>query len=127
VQDELLADPRPLAEFGPSLGRPAVDTLTGGRIANKEPRFSALGGVWRVAFAFDRRRIAVLMAICDKRGKNKSRSTGLDRGFRGALGGDGSVKDMQDRMPADRGWRVEARAEELIAQEMSLRELRKAR
>lgn len=61
-------------EFGPSLGRPAVDTVKGSRIANlKELRFSALGGVWRVAFAFDRRRIAVLLVAADKRGKSESR------------------------------------------------------
>jgi hypothetical protein len=51
-----------------------VDTLKGGRIANrKELRFSADGGVGRAAFAFDRRRIAVLLVIGDKRGMTESR------------------------------------------------------
>jgi transcriptional regulator with XRE-family HTH domain len=36
------------------------------------------------------------------------------------------LDDMLDRLPADRRKRVETRAAELIAQEMSLRELRKA-
>ena len=55
VQDELLAHARLLAQFGPTLGRPRVDTLEGSRHANlKELRFDAAGGVWRVAFAFDR-------------------------------------------------------------------------
>jgi hypothetical protein len=70
VQDELLAHAGLLAEFGPILGRPAVDTLKGSAVANlKELRFTADGGVWRVAFAFDRNRIAVLLAAGDKSGK----------------------------------------------------------
>ena len=74
VQDELVAHVRLLAEFGPTLGRPAVDTLKGSRIANlKELRFTAAGGVWRVAFAFDGKRIAVLLAAGDKRGKAEPR------------------------------------------------------
>jgi transcriptional regulator with XRE-family HTH domain len=37
-----------------------------------------------------------------------------------------TLKEMLDRLPAERRRRVEARAEELIAEEMSLRDLRKA-
>ena len=52
LQDELLAHARLLAEFGPNLGRPTVDTLKGSRHTNmKELRFSWNGQVWRVAFA----------------------------------------------------------------------------
>ncbi len=54
LQDEFLAHARLLAEFGPNLGRPTVDTLKGSRHANmKELRFSWQGEVWRAAFAFD--------------------------------------------------------------------------
>ena len=57
VQDELLAHAKLLEEFGPTLGRPRVDTLNGSRHANmKELRFRSAGGVWRVAFAFDPQR-----------------------------------------------------------------------
>lgn len=74
VQDELLAQAGRLAEVGPALGRPAVDTLKGCRVANlKELRFDADGGVWRVLFAFDRRRIAVLLVGGDKRGVKQDR------------------------------------------------------
>ncbi len=74
VQDELLARAKVLAEMGPTLGRPSVDTLKGSRIANlKELRFDAAGGVWRVAFVFDGRRVAVLLAAADKRGKAQDR------------------------------------------------------
>ena len=74
VRVELLAHAGLLAQFGPTLGRPAVDTLKGSAVANlKELRFGADGGVWRVAFAFDARRIAVLLAAADKRGKPQAR------------------------------------------------------
>jgi hypothetical protein len=45
VQDELLAHSRLIEQFGPTLGRPRVDTLKGSRHANvKELRFVADGG-----------------------------------------------------------------------------------
>jgi hypothetical protein len=74
VQNELLAQAARLKEFGATLGRPTVDTLKGSRIANlKELRFTADDGVWRVAFAFDRNRIAVLLAAGDKRSRDQAR------------------------------------------------------
>ena len=49
VQDELLAHTSLLETFGPSLGRPHVDTLNGSQHANmKELRFNAAGGIWRI-------------------------------------------------------------------------------
>jgi len=69
VQDEMLAHARRLEEFGPTLGRPHVDTLKGSRHSNmKELRFNAEGGVWRVAFAFDIQRQAILLVCGDKAG-----------------------------------------------------------
>lgn len=54
VQEELLAQATVLEQFGPTLGRPRVDTLNGSKHRNmKELRFDADNGVWRVAFAFD--------------------------------------------------------------------------
>jgi hypothetical protein len=51
-----------------------VDTLKGARHANlKELRFSAAGGEWRVAFAFDPRRRAILLAGGDKSGVSEKR------------------------------------------------------
>ena len=74
VKMELLARARVLAQFGPTLGRPHVDTLNGSEYANmKELRFNADGGVWRVAFAFDPRRKAILLCGGDKEGKNQKR------------------------------------------------------
>lgn len=69
VRVQLIAGIRLLEQFGPSLGRPNVDTLSGSKHANmKEMRFRADGGVWRVAFAFDPERAAVLLVCGDKSG-----------------------------------------------------------
>ncbi len=74
VRIELLAHAGLLGRFGPSLGRPRADTLKGSRHANmKELRFDAGGGVWRVAFAFDPKRRAVLLAAADKTGASQRR------------------------------------------------------
>lgn len=74
VKTELLARAKVLAQFGPALGRPKVDTLNGSKYANmKELRFNADDGVWRVAFAFDPNRKAILLCGGDKEGKNQKR------------------------------------------------------
>jgi hypothetical protein len=74
VQDELVALTVNLCEKGPLLGRPQVDTLKGSRHANmKELRIVADGGVWRVAFAFDIERKAILLVADDKGGVPKRR------------------------------------------------------
>ena len=74
VKTELLARAKVLAQFGPTLGRPNVDTLNGSEYANmKELRFNADDGVWRVAFAFDPNRKAILLCGGDKEGKNQKR------------------------------------------------------
>jgi len=74
VRREILALARVLQEFGPQLGRPRVDTLKGSRYANmKELRFSAADGEWRVAFAFDPRRRAILLVAGDKSGGSAAR------------------------------------------------------
>ena len=72
VQDELLASLIPLGKLGPTLGRPNVDTLKESKHKNmKELRFNADDGVWRVAFAFDPERTAILLVACDKSGTGK--------------------------------------------------------
>jgi hypothetical protein len=74
VQDELLAQAKVLELLGPARGRPRVDTLNGSKYANmKELRFDAADGVWRVAFAFDPRRRAILLAAGDKSGGSQRR------------------------------------------------------
>ena len=74
VQDEMLAHAKLLEQFGPQIGRPRVDTLDGSRYANmKELRFDAADGVWRVAFAFDPKRKAILLVYGDKSGASERR------------------------------------------------------
>jgi hypothetical protein len=65
---------RLLQEFGPQLGRPRVDPLKDSKHANmKELRFDAADGVWRVAFAFDVKRAAILLVAGDKSGTSQTR------------------------------------------------------
>lgn len=74
VKTELLARAKVLEQFGPMLGRPNVDTLNGSEFKNmKELRFNADGGVWRVAFAFDPDRKAILLCGGDKEGQDQKR------------------------------------------------------
>ena len=74
VQDELLALVELLAVSGPTLGRPHADTLAGSKHANmKELRFAADDGAWRVAFAFDPKRRAIILVAGDKSGKAQKR------------------------------------------------------
>jgi hypothetical protein len=74
VQDELLANIELLEHSGPQLGRPRADTLNSSRHANmKELRFDAADGVWRVAFAFDPNRKAILLVAGDKSGGSEKR------------------------------------------------------
>jgi hypothetical protein len=74
VRLEILAGARLLQQFGPQLGRPRVDTLKDSRHSNmKELRFEAADGVWRVAFAFDPVRKAILLVAGDKSGGGEKR------------------------------------------------------
>ena len=74
VQDEIAAIAGLLAAVGPSLRRPHADTLKGSRYANmKELRFDAGDGVWRLAYAFDPERKAILLVAGDKSGTSSAR------------------------------------------------------
>lgn len=74
VQTALARQLRLLEASGPTLGRPIVDSLKGSVIANlKELRFAVDGGIWRVAFAFDGHRVAILLASGNKAGVSQDR------------------------------------------------------
>lgn len=61
-----------LEEYGPALGRPDVDTLKGSRFPNmKELRVQHQGRPFRVFFAFDPRRCAMLLIGGDKTGNDR--------------------------------------------------------
>jgi hypothetical protein len=68
--DQVVAGLRILAEHGPGLGRPLVDSITGSRHKNmKELRPGSSGrSEVRILFAFDPRRRAILLLAGDKQG-----------------------------------------------------------
>lgn len=140
---EILAHSRLLQQFGPQLGRPRVDTLKDSRHANmKELRFDAADGVWRVAFAFDPKRKAILLVAGDKSGVSEKKfykrlivkaDDRLDAHL-AAFETEGkevnmprNVNDIIKQLRPTQRRKVEARAAQLIAEEMTLRELRRAR
>ena len=74
VQDEFYAEAQFLEMMGPATGRPHVDTLKGSRYPNmKELRFEAMDNEWRVAFAFDPKRVAVMLVGGGKVGMSEKR------------------------------------------------------
>jgi hypothetical protein len=73
VRTEILALSIVLEQFGPQLGRPRVDTLKGARHANMGIAIQRSRCEWRVAFAFDRRRTAILLVAGDKSGGSQKR------------------------------------------------------
>src|SRR4029077_11841744 len=72
LQDEILAHVALLRERGPQLGRPYVDTVEGSTFTNmKELRVQFRGDPWRILFAFDPRRAAILLVGGNKRGNRR--------------------------------------------------------
>lgn len=72
LQDEILAHVALLRERGPQLGRPYVDTVEGSAYTNmKELRVQFRGDPWRILFAFDPTRTAILLVGGSKRGDKR--------------------------------------------------------
>jgi hypothetical protein len=72
VQDAILAHLKALAVEGPNLGRPYCDTLKGTKSGKlKELRVQVGGDPYRVLFAFDSERCAILLVGGNKRGKKR--------------------------------------------------------
>jgi hypothetical protein len=69
VQDSILAGLGLLKQEGPLLGRPYVDTLQGSQYPNlKELRVQHAGEPWRILFAFDPIRQAIVLVGGNKTG-----------------------------------------------------------
>jgi hypothetical protein len=67
-----------LKEFGPTLGRPQVDTLKGSKLGNlKELRIQHQGTPWRVLFIFDPKRRAILLVGGTKQGNARWYKTAI--------------------------------------------------
>lgn len=74
VQDTIYICLGLLAKEGPGLKRPHADTLNGSKHANmKELRCNADDGVWRIAYAFDPARKAIVLTAGDKSGSSSKR------------------------------------------------------
>lgn len=74
VKIQLAIAIRFLEDFGPQLKRPYADTLKGSSHSNmKELRFNTKDGVWRIAYAFDPERRAILLVGGDKSGVSQKR------------------------------------------------------
>lgn len=71
-QEDVRASVNLLRRFGPSLGRPHVDSVASSKHGNmKELRIQHRGRPYCVLFIFDPRRIAVLLIGGDKTGKGR--------------------------------------------------------
>lgn len=72
-QESILVGLFKLKEFGPMLGRPDVDTLSGTKQVNnlKELRIQHRGKPYRIFFAFDPKRQAVMLCGGDKTGDKR--------------------------------------------------------
>lgn len=72
VRIEIAAKISLLQEIGPTLGRPHADTLKGSAYPNmKELRVQIGGDPWRIFFAFDPRRSAILLVGGNKGGDGR--------------------------------------------------------
>ena len=71
VQESVGRSIRLLEELGPRLGRPHADTLKGSKHPHmKELRVRHRGDAYRVIFAFDPRRVAILLCAGRKSGNS---------------------------------------------------------
>jgi len=71
-QEDVRAEVSLLRRFGPALGRPHVDSVDSSRHANmKELRIQHRGRPYRVLFAFDSRRTAILLIGGNKTGRGR--------------------------------------------------------
>jgi hypothetical protein len=74
VQDEIAALVEKMRVVGPMMTRPASDTLDGSHFSNmKELRVDVENGAWRVAYAFDPTRKAILLVAGNKSGTSQKR------------------------------------------------------
>ena len=72
LREAVLAHAVLLGKYGPALGRPRVDTLQGSKLSHlKELRVQHQGCPWRVLFAFDPKRRAILLLGGNKRGDKR--------------------------------------------------------
>jgi hypothetical protein len=123
VQLEIAALAGLLQRFGPQLRRPYCDTLNGSRYANmKELRFTLADGEWRIAFAFDpERRAILLVGGCTVHGAPEKRAVKRRRQNMTV-----TIEEFTKNFTPEERAKVAARMGELIEEELTLRDLRQA-
>ncbi|KPH83178.1 hypothetical protein AE618_00110 [Bosea vaviloviae] len=78
IRVEIAAKISLLQQVGPTLGRPHADTLKGSAYPNmKELRVQIGGDPWRIFFAFDPRRSAILLVDGNKGGDGRFHEVNL--------------------------------------------------
>ena len=78
LQDEAFAQLGVLEEYGPTLGRPRVDTLYDSKLPNlKEVRFFFKGAPIRILFVFDPKQQGVIILGGDKTGDKRWYKTNI--------------------------------------------------
>jgi hypothetical protein len=99
LQDEIFALVGVLEEFGPQLGRPRVDSVKGSAFSNmKELRVQFKGEPWRILFAFDPKRRAIMLLVGNKTGHDRWYQENVpiaDERFRRYLASLGKGEDEQ--------------------------------
>jgi DNA-binding Xre family transcriptional regulator len=144
-QEDVAASVKLLRERGPTVGRPHVDLVTTSAYANmKELRTQHDGRPYRTLFAFDPRRVAILLIGVTRLGKTggtRSSSPGPTRfmpltcgRLRKRCGRDEergtfmprNFRELEAKMSPEARARAEAKAKKMLA-EMPLDELREAR
>lgn len=72
AREAILEAVKVLAQIGPALGRPRVDSIDGSKHQNmKELRVQNKGRLFRIFFAFDPERVAMLLIGGDKKGNKR--------------------------------------------------------
>jgi hypothetical protein len=72
LRDEIISNLKMLAELGPALRRPRVGNIEGSKYSQmKELIVQFKGDSWRILFAFDPDRHAILLVGGDKTGDNR--------------------------------------------------------
>lgn len=135
VQVRMLGYLQLLQFSGPALGRPQVDTLKGSRYPNmKELRFPDRNEVWRVAFAFDPGRQAVILVAGNKAGVSQHRfyqglirlrMLGLIAIWQEERTMSKTLDEVINELSPERREQVRRLGRQLIREELSLQALRK--
>ena len=122
LQDAILSCVAVLQQRGPNLGRPRVDSVAGSKHSNmKELRIQYRGNPWRILFAFDSRRRAVLLIGGNKAEDNapvaaehsRSRtknSSDTSRGWKARLDMAIDAREIIASLPESRQERIRAMA-----------------